>query len=104
MNGRRSLEDCLHRFGIPVGDTTLVKVLPETLLEKKGTVEGTLHRELLIKQHPDQQSKAVAGEQAVGIVGIGEVESVGHTVERIALLFPRSAIRPSSRVSLPRSP
>ena len=34
-----------------------VEVLPETILEQLGAIEGTLHRELLIEEHADQEGE-----------------------------------------------
>src|SRR5690606_10784363 len=66
-----------------------VEILPETLRQQVWPVERSLHGELLVEQHPDHQRQPVGGEQAVGVLGLGEEELFGHAPNRS--LVPLSA-------------
>ena len=52
--------------------------VPEPLAQRVRTGERPLHRHLLVEQHPDEQRRAVAVEQPVGLGVAGDVERAGH--------------------------
>jgi hypothetical protein len=39
---------------------------------------------MLIQREPDQQRHRVARDQLVGLVGVGEVQALGHPLDRAA--------------------
>ncbi len=55
-----------------------VIAVPEPIAQRPGACERPLHRHLLIEQHADQQRRAVAVEQPVGLRIAGDVRRSGH--------------------------
>ncbi len=68
MDGRWAFEDRLQLFGIPLGDSLGVQRLAEPIGQQLRAVEGALHRELLVEEHPDQQCQPVACQQTIGLL------------------------------------
>ena len=50
----------------------------DALAQREWPGEGLLHGDLLIQDEPDQQRHWVRRDQRVGLVGVGEVEAIGH--------------------------
>ena len=46
--------------------------------QHERALERLLHRDLLVEREADQQRERIAGDQLVGLVGVGEVQPVGH--------------------------
>src|SRR5690606_14788357 len=82
--GRGTFEDHLQVLQILTRDPSGVEILAESLGEKKWSVEGTFHGELLIEKHPDQEGQTIIGEQLVGLFRLGEIQVTGtaHISER----------------------
>ena len=76
MNGRWATEHGLHRIRIPRGNRPSVEIHTETILEQLWSVEGAFHGELLVEEHPNQQSEPVGGQETVCLFGVCEVKEV----------------------------
>ena len=50
----------------------------EALLQRQRPGKGLLHADLLVEDEADQQRHRVGGDQRVGLIGVGEVQAVGH--------------------------
>jgi hypothetical protein len=50
----------------------------QALAQHERPHERLLHRDLLVEREPDQERHRVGGDEGVGLVGVGEVQAVGH--------------------------
>jgi len=60
---------------------------PQTLAQRQRAGEGLFHGDLLIEDEADQERHWIGRQQRVGLVGVGEVQTVGH---RCIVLVRRS--------------
>jgi hypothetical protein len=81
--GHRPGESVDRRFGaeqrLEIGACQGIHVKrAQALLQHEGTHEGLGHRDLLVKGEADQQSHRIACDEPVGVLGVREVQAVGH--------------------------
>jgi hypothetical protein len=74
MDGRFLLE---HRHKVRSCELCRIE-RPDALKDRQRTRESLRHRDLLIQGETDQQRHRVAGDQFVGLVGVGEVQVLRH--------------------------
>jgi hypothetical protein len=58
---------------------------PEPLLERERPHERLHDRHLLVEREADQQRERILGDQRVRLVGVGEVQAIGHLSLRVAV-------------------
>src|SRR6187200_1190525 len=99
MDRRLLAEDRLE-----VGGGELVDVeRAQALLQDKRPGERLLDRNLLIEREPDHERHRVRRDQRVGLVGVGEVETVRHGPIVPRGPRPRRVLRQSARFRAPAS-
>ena len=50
----------------------------QPFLQPQGSEERLLNRHLLVERESDQQRHGVVRDQLVGLVGVGEMQAIGH--------------------------
>src|SRR4051812_5254884 len=74
----------LAQDGLEVGAGERGRVQrPDPLAQDERPRERLLHRHLLVEDEAHEERHRVAGDQRVGLVGLGEVQAVGHEADRI---------------------
>ena len=77
MQGRTLAEGPVQLGGIGAGDPGWIEVAqPAAQVDRSR--KRLLHGHLLIEREPDQQRQGIAGDQLVGLVGVGEVQPIWH--------------------------
>jgi hypothetical protein len=64
----------------------------EAFTQRQWAGECLLHGDLLVEREADQQRHRIGGDQRIGLVGLGEVEAVGHA----AIVSCRECMLPAS--------
>jgi hypothetical protein len=74
VDHRPGAKDGLEVGGRQRGGVERAQALPQH--QRSG--ESLLHGDLLVEREADQQRHRIRGDQRVGLVGVGEVEPLGH--------------------------
>lgn len=74
MNDGRPSEGRFQFVGGRSGEVASIERPSQTLGEQLGPIEGPFHWELLIEQHPDQESQPARSQKLVGVLILGERE------------------------------